>query len=851
MHSETDFVDDPEPVESETVPDAEGRTWVDWHEKDIQEKDAYKWFMRTDPGMREFMGPIEVEDDPITGRMMKWRWAKIAMLRGKSNMTEMKVYLDPWPHIRLGSAKPLQGWYSNRWDGALQNQRDRPCDTDAILTQPYGGWCNISCTFCLPGETLLDTTSGPQRIDSLTPGEKVLAREAYGVVESTVLKTSQRIADGLIVITLDDGSVVSATREHPFIRYNSGIQVRADQIKIGDELEGKPDEPIVQNLWEQNTLGIALDLRRAELLRREQKNSSSVPSSQGKDESSVQILRESDSERTFGMQQFQLLHGEQTSRSESSQVTRGESRPQIGYNSSQNECSYVGSPSKPSEGSPQDLCLEVENGRAFEAGQAGLLQVETHTIHHEERKDNQMSVNMGIPCGGIPGQLGFNLEIRTESAGHRVRSLPARLLGSGMESIYRSERLVSSRTEGEIREIPETVSDPLVESNRVRATRYTVSKVERISGEVEVFDIQTTSENFYLANGLLSKNCYINSGSRGYRGSGLITVPINYGEWVTKRLEKMQRGQAGYFSSFTEPFINLEDYYHNTQAGAMAFTKAGLPVFFLSRRRYPDWALDILKMNKYSYAQKSINTPDPAVWKKLSPNAIELNDNFADLKRIHDAGIYTSIQVNPIIPGLVSHEGVEELLEKLAASGANHVIVKFVECSWAFTSTMVARVRKQFGDKIGDAFAEVFTENQCGAQRTVNENYRRDGHNRYRALATKLGMTYSLCYEYTNVNRANPEGKKEWHSMGEEFRTSDQCHGHFVPWHVKTAESNGLFVPMEEYCPPAGCLTCPTKRGDGNLGACGDQLFSDAKALVEKDFKVPYAGKPVLRVINA
>jgi DNA repair photolyase len=496
MHSETDYKpEEEEPLNevtetgTEMSAEMEGRTWID---TDISEKDAYRYWMRTDPGMREFLGPIETEDDPVTETKMRFRWGKVAMLRGTGNaMMDQKVYLDPWPHIRLGSPKPLQGWYSNRWDGALQNQRDRPCDTDAMLTQPYGGWCNISCAFC-----------------------------------------------------------------------------------------------------------------------------------------------------------------------------------------------------------------------------------------------------------------------------------------------------------------------------------------------------------------------YINSGSRGYRGSGLITVPINYGEWVTKQLKSMKRAQAGYFSSFTEPFINLEDTYHNTQRGAQAFIDAGLPIFFLSRRAYPDWAINQLKQNPYSYAQKSINTPDPVVWKKLSPNAIALEDNFADLKRISDAGVYTSIQVNPIIPGLVSHEDVEHLFERLAASGANHVIVKFVECSWAFHSTMVSKVRKLFGDAKADAFAELFTENQCGAQRTVNETYRREGHTRYRALATKLGMTYSLCYEYTNVKRNDSGAKKEWHSMGEEFRTSDQCHGHRIPWHVKTPESGDLFLPMEEYCPPAGCLTCPTKKGDGNLGACGDQMFSDAKALVAKDFKVPYAGKPVLRVIQ-
>ena len=64
--------------------------------------------------------------------------------------------------------------------------------------------------------------------------------------------------------------------------------------------------------------------------------------------------------------------------------------------------------------------------------------------------------------------------------------------------------------------------------------------------------------------------CYINSGMRGYRGTGLISVPIGYGEEVKKQLSKCRRGSAVYFSSFTDPFTPLEDLYHNTQnAGAV------------------------------------------------------------------------------------------------------------------------------------------------------------------------------------------------------------------------------------------------------------------------------------------
>lgn len=102
--------------------------------------------------------------------------------------------------------------------------------------------------------------------------------------------------------------------------------------------------------------------------------------------------------------------------------------------------------------------------------------------------------------------------------------------------------------------------------------------------------------------------CYINAGARGWRSSGLVTVVPDYPAQVASALKRMRIGAAGYLSSFTDPFLSLEGYYHNSQRTAEAFLKEGLPVFFLSRLAYPGWAFDILKAHPHSYAQKSLNT---------------------------------------------------------------------------------------------------------------------------------------------------------------------------------------------------------------------------------------------------
>jgi len=338
--------------------------------------------------------------------------------------------------------------------------------------------------------------------------------------------------------------------------------------------------------------------------------------------------------------------------------------------------------------------------------------------------------------------------------------------------------------------------------------------------------------------------CYINSGFKGYRGSGLVSVPMGYGDQVKKALGKMQTSAAGYFSSFTDPFLPLENYYHNTQHGAQAFVDAGLPIFFLSRLRYPGWAIDMLQKNPYSYAQKSINTANPKDWKKLSPGAASLEEHMDDIRELKKRGIYVSIQVNPILPGVVDHTGVIEIFEMLRAAGADHVIVKFVEAGYSWAPAMVKRIQSRFGDERGKVFESLFTEN-IGGQKTIAEEYRIVGHRLYQAAAKRLGLTYATCYEYKMVrNEAGEVINKTGVSIGKEFLTADQCHGHRVP--MFTRKTPGAPFTEVEECPPTGCLSCSDdNKEEPGKARCGSELYGSAKALRMPDFKIGVYSPPV------
>jgi DNA repair photolyase len=326
--------------------------------------------------------------------------------------------------------------------------------------------------------------------------------------------------------------------------------------------------------------------------------------------------------------------------------------------------------------------------------------------------------------------------------------------------------------------------------------------------------------------------CYVMAGHYGYRASGLTSVPLGYGEYVRRALSSMPVAQAGYFSSFTDPFMPIEEFYHNTEQGARAFVDAGLPIFFLSRLEYPDWAFDLMRRNPHSYMQKSINTPHEDDWRRLSPGAATLARHMDQIRQARAEGIYVSIQCNPVIPGVVSHEDIEHLIEQLAEAGAHHVIVKFVESNHAWRDSMVEKLTAKFGNNRMALFTELMVEKQSGNQTTITEEYRREGHTRYRKKATECGLTYSLCYEYTRR-----DGR--WVSMGPEFLTADQCHGHRVPFYTRVRGTELQFRALE-VCPPSGCLTCAdppvNSTGDG-AGLCGSKQLGEARARKMRDMR--------------
>lgn len=107
---------------------------------DLEAQDPYAHHMRNEPHLNN----TEVEIDEETG----WRYTfrDVGMVRNDPNPRELKVFLDPLPHVVVDQDVPLRGWYKGKHE--QPGVRARPCMTDSLLTQPYGGFCHVGCGFC-------------------------------------------------------------------------------------------------------------------------------------------------------------------------------------------------------------------------------------------------------------------------------------------------------------------------------------------------------------------------------------------------------------------------------------------------------------------------------------------------------------------------------------------------------------------------------------------------------------------------------------------------------------------------------------------------------------------------------
>lgn len=316
------------------------------------------------------------------------------------------------------------------------------------------------------------------------------------------------------------------------------------------------------------------------------------------------------------------------------------------------------------------------------------------------------------------------------------------------------------------------------------------------------------------------KFCYVDHGTRGYRATGLPTANPDYPDDMRKQVAKLMVAGPAYMSSFTEVFQRLEEEYHITQRLTQVFLDNHLPIFYLSRKIPPDWALEALTQNPYSYMQWSVNTSNQDIYKRISPFSYKLEELYRAIEKFSKAGVYVSIQCNPILAGIVTLEDIQTLVKTLAQAGADHVIFKFAEQVTGNRKTLIEGMARVPGIETFDSWLTQIV----GGVYTIREDIRRAWLTELLATTRSANITMSLCYEYYENGKAGA-------NMAPWFTTADQCHGPAVPIHYRPAPGEP-FEPLPG-CYRKGCLYC---EEHGTM-ACQSPALIAASALDYKTMR--------------
>lgn len=133
---------------------------------------------------------------------------------------------------------PVLGPYARSARVRGRETYDDPA-TNVFLDPERGWWLDAQGEPpCFVAGTAVATPEGPRPIESLRPGDRVLARApgANDGVIATVLRVKTRRTSELVHLTLGGGRTITTTPNHPFYAPRTGAWIDAGDLGAGDEV---------------------------------------------------------------------------------------------------------------------------------------------------------------------------------------------------------------------------------------------------------------------------------------------------------------------------------------------------------------------------------------------------------------------------------------------------------------------------------------------------------------------------------------------------------------------------------------------------------------------------------------
>lgn len=304
-----------------------------------------------------------------------------------------------------------------------------------------------------------------------------------------------------------------------------------------------------------------------------------------------------------------------------------------------------------------------------------------------------------------------------------------------------------------------------------------VVEVEDLRTHQAMFDI-TTGTGDFIANGVVSHNCYARPGheylsfSAGTDFEKKIVMKPRAAELLREAFEKKSwKGELIVFSGVTDCYQPLERTKAITRACLEVCAEYRNPVGIITKSPVIDRDVDVLQeLARVAHVRVSVSIPfwDPDAARAMEPWVTTPQRRMKIVETLAKASIPVGVSVSPIVPGL-NDEHLGEVLKAASEAGALHAFYVLLRLPGAVKQVFEERLRQNLplrAEKVlrrmREAHGGKLYDSSYGTRQTGNGQYAEMIAALFERTAKRYGLIHDEMRRYeipSTFQRPNRSGQ--------------------------------------------------------------------------------------------
>ncbi len=215
-----------------------------------------------------------------------------------------------------------------------------------------------------------------------------------------------------------------------------------------------------------------------------------------------------------------------------------------------------------------------------------------------------------------------------------------------------------------------------------------------------MFDITTSTENF-IANGLVSHNCYVphmrHKQLEGRRWGTYVDVKEGAPELLDRQLSRLRQPTTVFMSTATDPYQPVEARYRVTRRLLEVFSRHPRhALFILTKQALVERDAELLERLPRLAVGMSLSVMDDRLARIIEPWAPDTSERLAVIERLSRRGITTYLLWAPaIVPAPMNQAFIRNSVAAIARSGARALSLDRLNYRAAQSAGLYRRLRQE------------------------------------------------------------------------------------------------------------------------------------------------------------